>query len=1121
MMVFPQNIKSENNQKLEILKRRNQQYYQLRKLIGEKRYEETITKCNSILEKDLEFIGVYPLLALSSKRINKLDNSIIFLEELVKKYPKNPHLLYGLGQCYINQGKTKETIVVYKKAIDLKTQNFFIYYQLVNLVKTDDERNDLINYYKKKMEMNPDNSFLYYGLGALNQFVLKKYDTALNYYHQALTTSRKNSNLANQAKHLNSIGYYYWARSDFNKALEYFELAREAAHKADDKYREASFLYNCGLIYCNLGKWEKAKKLYTQALHIDRETGNKLGEAGMLRGIGFCSHRSNQYSKALDYYRQALKISREFTDKNGESKYLADIARVYWDRSHYTKAIKYQKEALKIAQELGNKYNIANTLDSMGSTYWKIGQYSKALESYFQALKMARDLDNKKLEANYLVNIGNIYRHIGNHSKALENCQKALLIHRNIGSKESEGVNLSNMGAIYYDLGDYSLSLKYFHKALAMAQETGDRKAEAIRLINIANNYAYLGINPQAKKHFDDSLKIIKELGNKASEVYVHWGYGDLFFRLKDYAKSLHFFNLALKLAEDLGMLLESGESHFGLAQVYEKQEKYSKAFNHYQRAIECVENARSQFVLKEHKISLVRKHIKFYESAVFLLLQLHWKQPSGGYEEVAFHYVEKAKARGFLDKLQEVKVNLRENLTAELRVEENQISSDISKIQTELTKPELTDSSRKGLFQKLKEKEEDYQRIIQRIKRDNPRYANLVYPEPKKLKDIQGSVIDEVTALIEYFLGEKHSLAFFITKKDISIHELPSGKKLQERVNDYIKLLSTRTKREFSAFAAGQKLYQDLMGPFKTRLTSIKKLVIIPDGNLHYLPFETLLPEDSVSNLKFMVENFKISYAPSATSLIHLLDRQKGAKMKKDLLALADPVYTPVKKSLEKLDVDAISREVYLDDGFIFFPLKYSGEEVKKISKYINGKFKDIFTKKEAREEIIKESSIEDYKILHFATHGLLDEKVPMRSALVLSLDQDPKEDGFYQVREIYNTKLNSDLVILSACQTGKGQLEKGEGVSGLSRAFLHAGAQSVLVSLWNINDRATSEFMGYFYKYLYRGESKEKALQLTKLRMLKSKYAHPFFWAPFVLIGDYQSTVKLTKPTLWERIF
>ena len=167
----------------------------------------------------------------------------------------------------------------------------------------------------------------------------------------------------------------------------------------------------------------------------------------------------------------------------------------------------------------------------------------------------------------------------------------------------------------------------------------------------------------------------------------------------------------------------------------------------------------------------------------------------------------------------------------------------------------------------------------------------------------------------------------------------------------------------------------------------------------------------------------------------------------------------------------------------------------------------------KRLKEEILKKISLNDYKIIHFATHGLLDEDVVGRSGLVLTLDNDSQEDGFFQVREIYNSRLNADLVVLSACQTGKGKLEKGEGVSGLSRAFLFAGAESVVVSLWNINDKSTALFMSHFYKYLVRGESKAEALRQAKLKMIQSKYSHPYHWAAFVLVGDFDSPVKITR--------
>ena len=438
------------------------------------------------------------------------------------------------------------------------------------------------------------------------------------------------------------------------------------------------------------------------------------------------------------------------------------------------------------------------------------------------------------------------------------------------------------------------------------------------------------------------------------------------------------------------------------------------------------------------------------------------------------------------------------------------------------MVKPRLPKSKREELFNILEESEDNYRNLIQRIRRNNPEYASLVYPEPYKLPRIQEKLIDKEAALIEYFIGDENSFLVFVTKDDFSIHKLSGSKELQERANDYIKLLSTKEVKEFRASAAGKKLYQELIGCVGEKLAKIKKLTIIPDSNLNYLPFETLIQkEGSKSRPIFLVEDYRISYAPSASSLINLLERKRTSKIKKDLLAFADPEYTLEGKSRKETNAGEISREIYLEQGFDFYPLRYSGEEVKKISNFVKRKLREIYTKEEAKEEKVKKISLKDYKLIHFATHGLLDEKVPLRSSLVLTLDEDPEEDGFFQVREIYNTELNTDLVVLSACQTGKGKLEKGEGVSGLSRAFLYAGAQSVLVSLWNINDRATSKFMGYFYKYLSQGKSKDKALQIAKIKMIKSEYNRPFYWAAFVLNGDSKSSIKMTKPSFWERIF
>jgi CHAT domain-containing protein len=202
--------------------------------------------------------------------------------------------------------------------------------------------------------------------------------------------------------------------------------------------------------------------------------------------------------------------------------------------------------------------------------------------------------------------------------------------------------------------------------------------------------------------------------------------------------------------------------------------------------------------------------------------------------------------------------------------------------------------------------------------------------------------------------------------------------------------------------------------------------------------------------------------------------------------------------------------RELYLDQGFDFSPLPHSEEEVLGISSYFPRESRDVYLKDNAKEEVFKRISLKDYRIVHFACHGFLSEEYPFRSALVLSLDEDPAEDGFVQVRELYNIRLRADLVVLSACQTGRGRMERGEGLLGLPRIFFYTGAKSVISTLWRINDESTAVFMNWFYRYLSEGKDKAQALRLAKLRMLDSRYGHPFYWASFILNGDYNSVVN-----------
>jgi CHAT domain-containing protein len=275
-------------------------------------------------------------------------------------------------------------------------------------------------------------------------------------------------------------------------------------------------------------------------------------------------------------------------------------------------------------------------------------------------------------------------------------------------------------------------------------------------------------------------------------------------------------------------------------------------------------------------------------------------------------------------------------------------------------------------------------------------------------------------------------------------------------------------------------------------------------------LPFETLVRDnEKTTEPRYLIELYDVSYAPSVSSLVYLKEKKRRTQYRKALLAVGAPSYlvrnSKLSKSGDRYE-DAL-RDIYLNDGFELTALPYSKKEVNRVARCFPDGEVDLLSESRAKEELIKSRPLDEYQILHFACHGFLDERTSMRSALVLTLDDDPEEDGFLQAREISDLRLDADLVVLSACQTGKGRLENVEGVLGLPRTFFYAGARSTISSLWKINDKSTAELMPEFYRHLAAGHNKARSLRLAKLKMLESRFSHPFYWAAFVLNGDYLS--------------
>jgi len=632
-----------------------------------------------------------------------------------------------------------------------------------------------------------------------------------------------------------------------------------------------------------------------------------------------------------------------------------------------------------------------------------------------------------------------------------------------VGNKQVEVGVINNLGYVYLNLKEYSKSFRFLSSALDRAMKIQDLESIGIINCNLGNYY------------------LIK----------------------KNIEKSEHYFGKAEEIGKNIKASHILWEAYFGLGQCYEELNENDNAIDYYEKSINEIDSVRSRIVLDIFKAGFTRDKLNVYESLINLLYRLGRYSSLKNTDERIFNIVEKAKARAFLEALNESKFAINENISEELKKEEKRTLNRISSIFHLLSDSKLTQEKRRKIQEQYDQIENEYMLLISKMRSEIPEVADMILPEPCHLVQVQRQLLDEKTAVVEYFLGEKQSYLIIIKKNDSFLYLLPSREEIRKSIKGFIKELSDPPRRIYKGSLASNRLFKELLLPIEKVLPeSIEHLIIVPDGFLYFLPFEALIMD---SEKKHVVEKFTISYAPSCSSLLFLKEKEVKLERPKLLLAIGNPNYNLNRVSNSEQNASSIIlQEIYNNQGFDFSPIPYSKKEIKNIAKLFPKEKRDIYLGDQATEEVIKRASLEDYKIIHFACHSLLDEKFPFRSALVLTIDDNEGEDGFLLVREIYNLRLSADMIVLSACQTGRGKLENVEGVLGLPRIFFYCGARSVISSLWKITDKSTTQFMSYFYKYISEGKSKSQALRLAKIKMIKSKYSHPFFWASFVLYGD-----------------
>jgi len=932
---------------------------------------------------------------------------------------------------------------------------------------------------------------------------------------------------------------------EFESALALFEDAAALAAKSGFPRGEAESRLKLGLLYWNLGRMAESRAAYEQALSLAKRSSlddlaasssAAVSIAGLYADAKALLDRE-EYSPSIETFKKAIDLAAKIDSPDHELKCLRQMSRNYWYLDDFEEFRRLNETALAIARRIRNKKDEGICLNNIGLYHWKTSEYSKALAHYDQALAIARAVKNPQSENECLNNMGIVYQEVGDYDKALAVLNRALELDRQAFGRDYIAIDLNNIGIVYRKKGvltggeeDFRKALEYFHKALDLIDAAKNRQTAVNILNDIGAVHADQGEYAEALKYFERALSIAEGASDKEGISLSANNLGIVHYNLGDYDKASTYSRRAIDIAVQIQAGHVLWEALLELANGARKQGRLDEALNYYKDSISVIENARSSLALEELKASYLGtdKRIEAYHNLIDTLVRLHQADPAKGYDAQAFLYLERAKARAFLDSIEVAQVPLVQGIDYRLAREEKRLSRELEDLYKKLLEPNLASAQKAAAAENISRVEDEYDELKRGIRSSNPAYAGLKYPEVISLAEAQTTLASAGTTCICYLVGKEASYGFAVNGTGLRIYPLPPRKELQAKVSAYLKVISDK---DASDFSAGRDLFALLVAPGLTPDT--KRLILVPGDILHYLPFEALRRPggggnggdtgrgntsggSGVNRDSWLVEDCAVSYAPSLSSLREIILRaqQSGPTPKKDLLAFGDPDYG----SAAKAGAFTAFENFYSSPAFRFFPLKFSAAEVERIAALFSSRRADVYLGKRATEDALQALALGDYKIIHFAAHGLVDDQRPARSSIVLSLDPASPEDGFVQVREIYNLRMRASLVGLSACQTALGRFVRGEGIEGLNRAFFYAGASSVLMTLWAVNDEAGAQLMERFYRRLRASDPITDALRGAKLDMIRSPaFAHPYYWAGYVVTGDTAQSALRRKPNIF----
>jgi len=937
-----------------------------------------------------------------------------------------------------------------------------------------------------------------------------------------------------EAMTLNNIGSVYRDLGESRETVEYCASALSIWVELHDSLGEADTRSNLADGYAAIGEVDKALDQYSQALSLCRRIGKRQGEAIILNNLGILFYHSGDYAKALSYFDQALPVVDSLRDRRTKAYLLNNIGWLHSRLGENRKALEYMNQAWPEMVAMNDRRGQSDVSNNIALIYSHLGEYDKAINSFLgQALPLKRSVGDRIGEGTVLCNIGWLYTALGDHGKGLEYANECLAVRRASQDKRGEASALNDIAKLKHRLGNDESALQQLTTALPLAKAAKDRRMEGTVLNSFGRIYLDGGATNKALEYFEQALSIRRSVKDRSEEGTTLNDIGQVYALLHDSQASLGYLNQALAIRQSTGDKKEESVTLYWIARVERDLAQWSEALRHIQSAYELSRSLRANVASSELRTSYSATTHDQKELYIDVLMNMHQHLQHDSSDSLAFEVAEGSRARSLVELLSSARADVTQGVDIQLLRHKRELEELIdSKTERQLSVA-YGDNGRGKSINSEREIEkllDEYQQVQERIRAISPQYADLMQPQPLTTGEIQRSVIDKDAELIEYAVGEDASYAWVVTPTEIVDFKLPGRLQLEELVRRARTELAARPESANIATAEQTtaelrqrddkslaRISSALLGPMASFLNA-RRLLIVPDGALDYVPFAALSEPGTTVPL---IVNHEVVTLPSASVLATIRREFAHRPLPQKVVAvLADPVFDsndPRLKSKTRIRQTSIDENLERAVGDVNHigesrlpRLPFTRQEAEAIMSTVNSGDKLKAVDFDASLKTIQAGTLREYRIIHLATHGLINSVHPELSGLVLSLfdSQGNSQNGFLKLQNVYNLNLPSELVVLSACETALGSEIKEEGIVGLTRGFMYAGAKRVMASLWQVDDFATAELMRRFYRgMLVDHMPPAAALRSAQIAIWKNRrWSSPYYWAGFVLEGEYE---------------